>query len=293
MPAVVVGILLALATSACWALGNVLTQKVGRLIGPPRAMLWSMGAGAVLAAPLALFLDERTAPITGDVVAFVAVAAVSGVIAYVGLFFAFANESLTVAVPVVSSWPIVTAILSLAVFHEPIRVETLGGAAVVLVGVGLVSTSGGGGRNAATEEARRASRIALLAGFASALGFGIMIPVMAHAAPATGAFGATAAVYVIGIVLGGVVARARGVDLRAPPRASVPLLLATGGAESLGFVCVSLARKFAPMTVVAPVATLSSTLTVLAAWIFLEERPSRRVLVGAALACVGVVLLAR
>ena len=291
MSNVPIGVLLALGTSACWALGNVLTQKTGRLVGPPRAMLWSMAAGGVLAAPLALLLDERTAPVTPAGAAYVAIAAVSGVVAYVGLFFAFASESLTVAVPIVSSWPVVTAAVSFVLFGERVARETLGGAAVVLLGVVLVSL--GSQRADAPRHDAHASRRALAAGLASAVGFGVMIPAMAHVAPATGAFGATAAVYALGVVLGGIGARALGVDVRPPPRGTLTLVLATGAVESLGFVCVNLARKFAPMTVVAPVATLSSTFTVIAAWAFLKERPGPRVLAGAALACAGVVMLAR
>jgi drug/metabolite transporter (DMT)-like permease len=44
--------------------------------------------------------------------------------------------------------------------------------------------------------------------------------------------------------------------------------------------------------VVSPLAGLASAFTVLYAWIVLRERPARPVLLGAALACAGVVTLA-
>ena len=82
------------------------------------------------------------------------------------------------------------------------------------------------------------------------------------------------------------------VSLRPPPATAWRLVFATGAAETIGFVAVALARRFAPMTLVAPVASLSSALTVLYAWLVLRERPSALAAVGALLACVGVAVLA-
>jgi drug/metabolite transporter (DMT)-like permease len=300
------GILLALGTSVSWAIGNVLTQRVGRLVGPPRAMLWSMAAGAVLAAPCSLLFDARQAPLTSSVAIWIAAAAVAGVFAYVGLFFAFANEGLTLAVPVVSSWPLVAGVVSVALLGDALRGVQLLGAAAVVIGVVLVAvprrdaaatTTTTTTAVAAASEPAPTSTItgkkwAMRAALASAVGFGVMVPAMAHVAPATGAFGATVIVFVLGIVLALGIGRLAGVSLRAPPRAAFGLVFATGAVETMGFVTVALARRFAPMTVVAPVASLASTLTVLYAWMILKERPSRTAIAGALLAGAGVVVLA-
>ncbi|MDB5215277.1 MAG: hypothetical protein JWO86_3204 [Myxococcaceae bacterium] len=298
------GILLALGTSVSWAIGNVLTQRVGRLVGPPRAMLWSMAAGAVLAAPCSLLFDARQAPLTSSVAIWIAAAAVAGVFAYVGLFFAFANEGLTLAVPVVSSWPLVAGVVSVALLGDALRGVQLLGAAAVVIGVVLVAvprrdaaattttTAVAAGSEPASTSTITGKKWAMRAALASAVGFGVMVPAMAHVAPATGAFGATVIVFVLGIVLALGIGRLAGVSLRAPPRAAFGLVFATGAVETMGFVTVALARRFAPMTVVAPVASLASTLTVLYAWMILKERPSRTAIAGALLAGAGVVVLA-
>ncbi|MEA2747348.1 MAG: EamA-like transporter family [Myxococcales bacterium] len=298
------GILLALGTSVSWAIGNVLTQRVGRLVGPPRAMLWSMAAGAVLAAPCSLLFDARQAPLTSSVAIWIAAAAVAGVFAYVGLFFAFANEGLTLAVPVVSSWPLVAGVVSVALLGDALRGVQLLGAAAVVIGVVLVAvprrdaaattttTAVAAGSEPASTSTITGKKWAMRAALASAVGFGVMVPAMAHVAPATGAFGATVIVFVLGIMLALGIGRLAGVSLRAPPRAAFGLVFATGAVETMGFVTVALARRFAPMTVVAPVASLASTLTVLYAWMILKERPSRTAIAGALLAGAGVVVLA-
>ncbi len=290
-PTVWLGILLALTTSVSWAVGNVLTQRLGKLVGAPRAMVWSMAAGGAMAAPLALFLDQRSAPLTGSVVLWLCAAAVAGVVAYIGLFFAFANEGLTLAAPVVSSWSLVAGLVSVVFFGEAIRGRRLLGAAFVLVGVVLVSLPRRAAPNAAPHAAS-ASRRALLAALASALGFGLMVPAMGRIAPALGAFGATVGVYAVGIALALVIGRVSRVSLRAPPRVGWALVLATGAVETVGFVAVAFARRFAPMTLVAPAASLSSMLTVLYAWLVLRERPRPVPALGAGLACVGVAIMA-
>jgi drug/metabolite transporter (DMT)-like permease len=286
------GILLALATSVSWAIGNVLTQRVGKLVGPPRAMLWSMAAGGMLAAPCAALFDARQVPFTSAVAVWIAAAAISGIVAYIGLFFAFANEGLSTAVPVVSSWSLVAGLVSVFVFGETLRGMQLFGAGAVLVGVVLVSLPRPTVTRSTSTSTSTTSRWALRAALASALGFGVMVPAMGRVAPTTGAFGATVIVFALGSVLALGIGKLAGVSLGAPPRAAWGLVFATGAAETVGFVTVALARRFAPMALVAPVASLASTFTVLYAWGVLKERPHFIAAAGALLAGVGVAILA-
>ncbi len=286
------GILLALATSVSWAVGNVLIQRAGKTTGAPRAVLWAMTGGGALSALCSWQFDQRVAPFSMTVAVWTLVAAAAGVVAYVCLFFAFAHERLSVAVPLVSSWALVSALLSLTVLHEKVRGMQITGAAVVLLGVLLVSLAG------PVEAARdvpvvgRSTRWGIAAALGSGIGFGVMVPAMGQVAPATGEFGASALVYAVGLALAVPLAALARVDLRPPPRAAWPLVLCTGAVETAGFVAVALARRFAPMALVAPVASLASTFTVLYAWLVLRERPRRLASVGALLASAGVIILA-
>lgn len=291
------GVVLALGTSMSWAAGNILTQRVGRLVGPPRAMLWSMAAGALIALPCAVLLDERTAPLSLSLVAWLVAAGVAGVMAYIGLFVAFANKGLTVAVPIVSSWPLFAIGFSVASFGESVGGRQWIGVAAVLGGVLFVALPSASRASApsgddVTAGSSPGDRWGLPAALASSFGFGIMIPAMGRVAPATGAFGATVIVFSIGIALSLVVGRVANVSFAAPPRSAWPLVLATGLAETTGFVTVALARRFAPMALVAPVASLASVFTVVYALVFLKERPRPIAAVGALLAGAGVAILA-
>lgn len=286
-----VGVLLALVTSASWAFGNVYVQRAGRAAGVARGLLWSMIAGGGMAAICSIVFDPPMDPIGGQTILWAAISGAFGLLAYACIFYSFARAQLSVAVPLVSSWSVVAAAVSYFALGERVAPAKLGAAAVVILGVTLVSL--GGARAAATPVSRRETRRALLAAAGSAVGFGVMVPSLARVSPALGEFGASALVYAVGIALGVPLLVAAREDVRPPLRRLWPLVALTGFFEIFGFVTIAFARRFAPIAVVTPVASLASTLTVLYAWVVLKERPGRVAAVGAALACAGVVALSR
>jgi drug/metabolite transporter (DMT)-like permease len=287
---VIAGVLLALLTSVSWVFGNVFIQKSGRAIGTVSATLWALVVGALLAGGLSSILGEARAAIDAPILAWTAAAALSGLLGYGCLFYSFEHAPLSLAVPVVSSWSLVASVLSLTVLGERLRPLPLAGAALVFAGVLLVSTGAAGHREPGPLRGTR-PRGAMAAAFGAAVGFGVMIPALTRVASAWGALGATALVYALVAALGLPLALACRLEVKAPPRAALGLVLATGLAETVGFVSISVARRFAPLTVVSPVASLAATLTVLYAWVVLGERPPRRAAIGAALACAGIVIL--
>jgi drug/metabolite transporter (DMT)-like permease len=285
---VTLGVLLALLTSVSWAFGNVFVQKSGRAIGTVRATLWALVVGGTMAGLLSLGLETRQEPITAPVLGWTAVAGLAALLAYGCLFYAFEHAPLTLAVPVVSCWCLIAGVLSFAVFGERPGALALVGASIVFLGVLLVSV-GAGNHGGPAGGPRHGAALVIALG--AAIGFGVMIPALTRVAGVWGALGATAIVYFLVVALGLPLALVWRIDVRPPPRTAWGLVFATGCSETLGFVCVSLARRFAPMTVVTPVASLAATLTVLYAWLVLAERPPRLAAAGAALACAGVVML--
>jgi drug/metabolite transporter (DMT)-like permease len=293
----VLGVLLALATSVSWTTANVFIQRSSRAVGPARSMLWALASGGLLSAVCAAIFDLRRAPVTPAVVAWVAVAAAAGLVAYGGLFYAFAHAQLSVAVPLVSSWSLFAVLFARVAWGEAARVSHAAGAVAVFVGIVLVSVDDARRTEASqspevTRGGRTSRRRAAVAALASGMGFGVMVPAMGRIAPAAGAFGATAVVYAAGLALAVPLAWVMGADCRPPPRSRWPVVLASGACETAGFVTLALAGRHAPTVVVAPAASLGSTMTVLYAWAVLREHPGTLARCGAALACGGVVLLA-
>jgi drug/metabolite transporter (DMT)-like permease len=283
------GILMGLGASACWALANVAIARAGRSIGSLRAMLWSLVAGTGMAALASAALDTHHWVLLSSLGGWMAAAGVASLVGYGCMFYAFEYGRLTVAVPIMSSWAVISAALSIAAFGEQLGRTQLAGGAGVVAGALVVS------RYAQTGSARGADGATprwLLASIGAAIGFGVLMPLMGRLVAAFGSIGAVGAVYVASLVIGLPVALVFRVGLRPPPGAAWWPVLAAGFFETAGFACITVGSRFAPLAIVSPFASLASALTVAYAWAFIRERPARPVLLGAALVTAGIVVLA-
>ena len=285
------GILLGLCASACWAIANVAVQRSARRLGAFRGLLWAQVAGVAIVAALAPLVDQRASAVTTGLVPWLLLAGASALLAYVCLFYAFEHGRLTIAVPVMSSWSVIAAGMSLLLFRTPVHRLALGGAACVIAGALVVSRYSQ--QRAASASPGGAGRPRwLLAAAGAAVGFGLLIPSIGRLAPALGPLGAVAVTFVADLALGLPLALWFRVRLAPPPLATwLPVGLA-GLFETAGFVCIAVASRHAPLVLVSPLASLASAFTVLYAWLVLRERPPRPVLLGAAIACAGVVIMA-
>ncbi|MEZ4453019.1 MAG: DMT family transporter [Nannocystaceae bacterium] len=290
------GVLLPLATSLSWGVANVLIQRSGRAVGAPRALFWALLTGGALCASSSLVLESPSERVHAlmdlEVAGSLALASASGLMAYVGMFFAFERAPLAIAVPIVSSWALVACLIAVVLLGQPAGGPgQLAGGAIVFAGVLAVSVGSGRGEGVAVN--RGTTTVGpVFAALAASIGFGVMVSATGLVAARLGSLTTIALVYLSIVLLGLPIALLRGVSLAPPPRGRWPLVLATAVSEAAGFVFVSLAPRYAPMTVVAPLSSLAATFTVAYAWLVLHERQPPHVVIGAILACVGVVVIA-
>lgn len=286
------GVILGLAASASWAGANVFVARSSRAAGPFRALVWAQIVGGLALLPVALLLDHRS-PAEGATFVWGGVAGVAAVLAYACLFFSLEHGQLSVAVPVMSSWSVIAAALSIGVLGESLRRTHLIGAGLVVIGVLMVSRFSQPAADA-TPEAGSAKnrRRSLLAAVGAAIGFGVLIPAIDQLTPAAGRLGAIPLVFLLDLAIGVPLALAAGVDLSLPPRKAWMAIAAAALFETVGFVWISLGVSRAPVAIVSPLAGLASAFTLLFAWVVLRERPPRLALAGAVVACAGVVTLA-
>jgi drug/metabolite transporter (DMT)-like permease len=293
-----IAMILAVGASVCWALANLAVQRSARLVGTVRGLLWAQVIGGAVAAGLALALDQRPAVVSGAVLAWLVVAGVSSLSAYLCMFYTLEHGRLSISVPIMAGWSVISTALSVVWLREPARPAQLVGAALVITGVTLVSRyaqqAARAGEPAVTNPLAGPTRRPrwVLAAMGAALGFGVLIPSIGRLTPAAGNLGAVAAVFSFDMLLGLPLALIFRINLR-PPRGAawVPVALA-GLLEAGGFVCIALAVGRAALVVVSPLASLASTIAVLYAWIVQRDRPPPVALAGAVLACAGVVVLA-
>jgi drug/metabolite transporter (DMT)-like permease len=281
------GILLGVGASACWAVANVAVQRSGRRVGAVRALLWAQLASLPLLAALLPF-DARVEAFGAAQALELLGAGTAALVAYVCMFYAFEHAKLTTAVPLMSGWSVIAAVLSLVWLHERVRPTQLLGGAAVVVGALVVS------RFALVDEPRAARPGRprwLLASVAAAVGFGVLIPTLGRLVASLGTAGAIGLVYVTEIALGLPLAWLWRVSL-APPRGAWLAVATAGLFEASGFMCIAIAARHAPLALVSPLSSLAGSITVVYAWIVLRERPRRPAILGAALACGGVIVLA-
>jgi drug/metabolite transporter (DMT)-like permease len=282
------GVVLGLCASLSWAVSNVAVQRSSRHVGAFRATFWAQIVGAIVVA-FVLPFDARTASFTALDGVWVLAAGAAGLLAYVCLFYAFEHGRLTLAVPIMSSWAVIAAGLSLAIFREPVRPLQLLGAAGVVAGAVVVSRFA---QSTTAATSAGGSPRWLIASFGAAIGFGVLIPLIGLLTPVTGRLGVIPVVYGADMALGLPLAWRFSVSL-APPRGRAWLPVALAGIfETTGFACIVLAARYAPLAIVSPLSSLASAFTVVYAWAVLSERPAKPVLLGAALVCAGVITLA-
>lgn len=288
------GVAFALVTSVSWAVANVCIQRSGQALGVVRALLWAMLIGGLAAGLAAVPLGETPRIPAGRELGLLGLCVLFGLIANLGMFAAFAHGRLVTVTPVVSSWSVVAALLSWLVLGERVAAPQLGAAAVVFAGVMLVAVGAGRRAHEPASDAtsRRARTLAALAALAASLGFGALMPTLALLGPRVGELTATGLLCLGYVVVGVPLALLARRPLGPPRGGRWRVVVAAGLAEALGIAALVLARRHAPMTVVGPLSSLASAFTVLYAWVVLRDRPPRLVLVGAALCCLGVILLA-
>lgn len=282
------GILFGLGASASWAVANVAVQRAGRAVGALRALFWAQLVGILLAGVAATVAGDWAWRPSAAVAGWLAVAAAAALLGYACLFYAFEHGRLTVAVPLASSWAVLAAALSLVLFHERLTTTELAGAAVVVMGAIVVSRFA----QSAQDPPARGEAGWLLAAAGAAVGFGVLIPAMRRLSVAFGPVGTVAVIYLADSLLALPLAVAFRVDL-APPRGRAWAPVAGAALfETAGSACITLGARHAPLSIVAPLASLAAAFTVFSAWAFLGERPPPGVLLGAALVSAGVVVLA-
>lgn len=281
--------LYALLSAIGWSLANVTIPAASRRIGARAAMLLAIALGSVLLAAAACVVEGRPAAIDRGAAVRLAAAGVAAVFAYAGLFSALEHGRVSVIAPVVSAWSIVAAAIGLFAFDERLTPFAYVGAALVVLGNVLLGASvRDAGPNPSHAEERRAIRSAII----SALGFGVLAPLLDAAGETVGRVWAPAFAWLAAALIAVPFAwRRRLLRGLSPTLGDLRVLALPILFESTGFLALSLAVAAAPLAVVAPISSLSTGFSVLLGVLFLHERLTLGGRLGAALASAGVVLI--
>jgi drug/metabolite transporter (DMT)-like permease len=280
----VLAILLALGTAVGYGTANYLAPVLGRRMPLAAVLLGSQFAGLLVSLLVTVGSDVT---MDGQGLAFAVAAGVTNAGALACFYRAGRTGNLSVLSPVTASGAIVPVLVGLAGGDRPGPVQLLG-IPVVLVGIVLAArrqqAATGPGTPAATTS--RGLGWALLA----ALLFGAFLTTYAEAAAdsSPGALLWSRVALLASTAIGVLVLRA---PVRVRPREGA-LTAVPGLLLALGTFAFGEATRVGLLSVVSVIATLNPVITVGLAFVLLHERPSRVQRIGAALALVGIGLLA-
>jgi drug/metabolite transporter (DMT)-like permease len=280
---IAIGIGCGLTASVAWALANLLIQRTSKVDGPVRPVLAGQVVGALL-----LLLAIPLAPPTDLPLpwGWLAVGGAASLLGYVAMFRAFAMGPLSIVSATVAGWALISAALGVALFDEALPASRAVGGTLVMMGVFGLALS----QPTAGQQWTHGRLVGIGTALLAALGFGLMV---VASRPIELSLGTPLTIMVLWAVqwlalLPWVLVRHGPHPL--PPKQIGLAVAAFGALEAIGFVAVVAGGALAPLSVVAPTASLGALLTaVLARW-HLGERLSAGQW-GLAVAVVGGVAL--
>ena len=285
--AALAGALLAALAAIGYSASDLTTARAVRRVNPALLAFWApMLASLPLFAAAALLI-----PAPGIDATFVALGA--GAVAGVGAvayFFALRRGAASLVAPLAATGILLPVAVGVTQGDRAV-LPAAAGTLVVLAGVGAIARA----RSGAGVGTRLGARtLALALGAAAAFGgYFVLVDVAVGDAGAAPLW--TAALVLIGSALPAIPGihglRTRVADLRVPEGAHRGLLM-LGALLALADLALALAFSFGDLALVSVVPASDPVLTVLAARLLFDERLSTRQALGAALAMVGVLVVA-
>jgi drug/metabolite transporter (DMT)-like permease len=274
----VIAILLALGTAFGYGVANYLAPVLGRRMPLAAVLLGSQVAGLAVSFLLTLGADLH---MTGPGLAFAVAAGVANAGALACFYRAGQTGDLSVLSPIAASGAVVPVLVGLVAGDRPSLLQSAG---IPLVLVGIVLAA----RRASATRGRGTAGIGWALG-AGAL-FGTFLATYAGAA-ADSPGGALLWSRVALVAATGIGIMALRAPVRVRPRDGA-LTVVPGLLLALGTFAFGEATRTGLLSVVSVIATLNPVVTVVLAFVLLRERPAAAQRIGAALAIVGIVLLA-
>jgi len=270
-------LLLALAASLAWGVGDFVGPLLSRLEGVLPVLFWAQIGGCAFVVVAALAHGEGP---NGAAVLYASAAAVGGMIGLFAYYRGMVVGAMSVVAPVAAVSAVIPVLYGIATGDHPSAVQ-LAGVALALAGVGLASVEHHEGRR------RLAGGVGLA--LIAACGFGFYFPWM-HAAGkvdfwwASVVFRTTCLLLVLTVVI------ARRAPVRLTRRTAV-LAAAVGIVDTVGNACFAASSQHGLVSLTSVLASLYPIVTVVLAAAFLHERIAPLQRAGVALTLTGVLLI--
>jgi drug/metabolite transporter (DMT)-like permease len=279
-----IGTLFGLGSALSWACANVSIKIAGERFGTWGALVWAQLIGGAIALVAAAIVEGAPGPVADTWIPLVA-AGIAACAAYGGLFASLRLGQVAVVTPIISAWSLISVIYAVTYSGAALTRLAAVGVALVVIGNAVLARSG-------VKRGGATPPIAIALAGLSALGFGVMVPMIDLAGAQVGRLWAIPFVWGIELTLAVPVLWWLGL-LKIRPTSGHDWWVAGRSAafEVSGFICLSLGLSHASVTVVSPASSLSTAISVALGLLFLHERVRGVAIAGAFMASAGIVLI--
>ena len=312
----VVGIGFGLVTALSWGLSNYLSKRMIDQIGLQRTLFYSFLVGSLFLALFFLLVDGESVQWSLSIFYLTLLASFLSLMGFLSIYYGFKIGSLSVVATISSGWAVVTVALSLLFLHEMPEPWQQAGIIVTLGGVMLVAYRGqsvrnspslmtwlrdpvcgewtgknrGGSWQADSLSEGKAGTLGVLPAFCSVLFFGSCYFLMKIITDPLGPILPILIARALGVLVLSLLLLLQG-ELWNFPRAYLGTLAFIGLLDAGGFIAFNMGMKTTMVSIVSPVASLLTLVTVLLARFYLGERLVANQQVGFWLTLIGVLLL--
>jgi drug/metabolite transporter (DMT)-like permease len=288
------GIALGLAAALGFGTADFLARYATRSVGTYRALLFMELVGMVAVSLYVLpagVLQHTAAKTSWQPWAWGIVVSLLGTVSTLALYRSYETGIISIVAPIAASFAAITVVLS---FLSGERVSGLRavGIVVTLLGVILASYVPMGGKHNPEAGDRRRLEVGVGWALAAAVGFGVAFWLLGF--QVTPKLGSVVPVWLTRVTTPLVLvlaARPLGQSISLPRGPVWRLLIAMGLLDSLGYLAAAQGMLGGQVGVVSVLISLFSVVTVVLAWIFLDEKLHRSQWLGIVLIFAGVTLV--
>ncbi len=264
-----------------WGVADFAVARLGHKLGSRSVFAHAQAGGAVALVAFALVLGVEFPP-TRLLVPVVGIGIV-GAVAYLALYESLRIGPVAVASPVAATNGAVAAVLGVVVLGERLSAVALAG--IGLLSLGVVATS----LNVSALRSTLRAQVPVVPGAAlaavAALALGVTMFSLKLIPEVVGLLAIILVVRVVGSALSSPLLAAGGSGYYRTGAAAVGVL------DAAAFAAFVVAVRDGLVAVVSPIASLFAVVTILLAWVLLDEQLSRLQWIGIALVLGGIVLV--
>lgn len=279
----ILGTIFGVVSALMFAFANISIKPSTDLFGAWGAVIWAQLMGIFVVTLLAVFFAEVPSGIGWSEVGWTVAGGLSAILAYGGLFSSFKQGAVSLLSPIVSMWMLVSVFIGVVFLHE--SVGYIPAVGIFLVLLGNVAANYIHGKS---DHGTHTPTKSILWAICSALGFGLLMPIVAVLGRSVGVFWAMPLVWGTELIL----LLPFGLFPRLPVNAKEWWVAGRVALyESTGFLAITYGSLVAPVSLIAPISSLSVVFTIALGLFLLNEKLSAKVLMAIAVVCVGIVLV--